>query len=96
MPKSINKVILSETSAKTPEVKYSPRGTPIAKFSLATNERFKDRSGEWQRACRVAHHCRLAAPCGNCRRVCCNRLQRFTSRESCKPRAGDRQSGRTK
>jgi single-strand DNA-binding protein len=48
MPKSVNKVILVGNVGKDPEVKYSPSGTPIAKFSLATNERFKDRSGEWQ------------------------------------------------
>jgi single-strand DNA-binding protein len=48
MPKSVNKVILVGNVGKDPEVKYSPSGTPIAKFSIATNERFKDRSGEWQ------------------------------------------------
>lgn len=48
MPKSVNKVILVGNVGKDPEVKYSPSGTPIAKFSLATNERFKDRSGEWR------------------------------------------------
>ena len=48
MPKSVNKVILVGNVGKDSEVKYSPSGTPIAKFSLATNERFKDRNGEWQ------------------------------------------------
>jgi single-strand DNA-binding protein len=48
MPKSVNKVILVGNVGKDPEVKYSPSGTPIAKFSLATNEKYKDRSGEWQ------------------------------------------------
>jgi single-strand DNA-binding protein len=48
MPKSVNKVILVGNVGKDPEVRYSPSGTPVAKFSLATNERFKDRSGEWQ------------------------------------------------
>ena len=48
MPKSVNKVILVGNVGKDPEVKYSPSGTPIAKFSVATNERFRDRSGEWQ------------------------------------------------
>lgn len=48
MPRSVNKVILVGNIGKDPEVKYSASGTPIAKFSLATNERFKDRSGEWQ------------------------------------------------
>jgi len=48
MPKSVNKVILVGNVGKDPEVKYAPSGVAIAKFSLATNERFKDKSGEWQ------------------------------------------------
>lgn len=48
MPKSVNKVILVGNVGKDPEVKYAPSGTALAKFSLATNERFKDKSGEWQ------------------------------------------------
>jgi single-strand DNA-binding protein len=46
--KSVNKVILIGNLGKDPEVKYTPGGMPVAKFSLATNERFKDKSGEWQ------------------------------------------------
>jgi len=48
MPKSVNKVILLGNLGKDPEVKYTPSGTPVAKFSLATNERYKDKGGEWQ------------------------------------------------
>jgi single-strand DNA-binding protein len=48
MPKSVNKVILVGNVGKDPEVKYSTSGTPIVKFSLATNERFKNRNHEWQ------------------------------------------------
>jgi single-strand DNA-binding protein len=48
MAKSVNKVILIGNLGKDPEVKYTPNGTAVAKFSLATNERFKDKSGEWQ------------------------------------------------
>ena len=48
MPKSVNKVILLGNLGKDPEVKYTPQGTAVAKFSLATNERFKDKAGEWQ------------------------------------------------
>ena len=48
MAKSVNKVILVGNLGKDPEVKYTPSGTPVAKFSLATNERYKDKSGEWQ------------------------------------------------
>src|SRR5260370_42008786 len=47
-PKSVNKVILVGNVGKDPEVKYTPSGVTLAKFSLATNERFKDKSGEWQ------------------------------------------------
>jgi len=46
--KSINKVILIGNLGKDPEVKYTPQGTPVAKLTIATNERFKDKGGEWQ------------------------------------------------
>ena len=48
MAKSINKVILVGNVGRDPEVRYTPNGAALAKFSLATNERFKDKSGEWQ------------------------------------------------
>src|SRR6266851_1632880 len=48
MPKSVNKVILLGNLGKDPEVKYTPSGTPVAKLTLATNERFKDKEGQWQ------------------------------------------------
>jgi single-strand DNA-binding protein len=44
----VNKVILVGNLGKDPEVKYTPNSTAVAKFSLATNERFKDKAGEWQ------------------------------------------------
>ncbi|HZP16668.1 MAG TPA: single-stranded DNA-binding protein [Terriglobales bacterium] len=46
--RSINKVILLGNLGKDPEVKYTPQGKPVAKFSLATNERYKDKDGQWQ------------------------------------------------
>ena len=48
MGKSVNKVILIGNLGKDPEVKYTPNGTAVAKFSLATNERYKDKDGNWQ------------------------------------------------
>ncbi len=48
MPKSVNKVILIGNLGKDPEVKYTPSGTPVAKFTVATNESFKDKSGQLQ------------------------------------------------
>src|SRR5579863_4518718 len=46
--KSLNRVQLIGNLGKDPEVKYTPSGTPVAKLTLATNERFKDKAGEWQ------------------------------------------------
>jgi single-strand DNA-binding protein len=48
MPKSVNKVILVGNVGKRPEIKYTPSGTPVATLSFATNERFKNKGGEWQ------------------------------------------------
>jgi single-strand DNA-binding protein len=49
MSGSVNKVILIGRLGKDPEIKYTPSGAPVAKFSLATDEVFKDRTGEQQR-----------------------------------------------
>ena len=46
--KSLNRVQLIGNLGKDPEVKYTPQGTPVAKLTIATNERFKDKAGEWQ------------------------------------------------
>jgi single-strand DNA-binding protein len=46
--KSVNKVILIGNLGKDPEVKYTQGGMPVAKFTLATNDRFKDKEGQWQ------------------------------------------------
>jgi single-strand DNA-binding protein len=49
MAKSVNKVILIGTLGKDPELKYTPQGTAVCKFSMATNESYKDKaSGEWK------------------------------------------------
>jgi single-strand DNA-binding protein len=48
MAKSVNKVILVGNVGQDPEVKYTASGVPVAKVSVATNERFKDRNDQWQ------------------------------------------------
>jgi len=48
MTKSVNKVILVGNVGQNPEVKYTPSGFPVARVSLATNERFKDGNDQWQ------------------------------------------------
>ena len=49
MSGSVNKVILIGRLGRDPEVKYLPSGAPVAKFTLATDESFKDRTGEQQK-----------------------------------------------
>lgn len=44
----VNKVILIGNLGKDPEVRHLENGAVVAKFSLATNENYKDKSGEWQ------------------------------------------------
>jgi len=48
MPKSVNKVILIGNLGKDPELKHTGGGTAVAKFTLATNDRYKDKDGNWQ------------------------------------------------
>lgn len=49
MSRSVNKVILLGRLGKDPELKYTPSGQAVTKFSLATSERWKDKgSGEFQ------------------------------------------------
>ena len=48
MASSVNKVILVGRLGKDPELKYTQGGTPVAKFSIATDETWKDQS--WREA----------------------------------------------
>ena len=41
---SFNKIILVGNLGRDPELRYTPQGTPVCSFSLATNERRKDRN----------------------------------------------------
>jgi single-strand DNA-binding protein len=45
---SVNKVILIGNLGKDPELKFTPSGVAMAKFSIATTERFKDSDGNPQ------------------------------------------------
>ena len=44
----INKVILVGNVGKDPVVQYVKEDVPVARFTLATSETFKDKSGEKQ------------------------------------------------
>ena len=45
----INKVILIGNLGRDPEVRHLEGGSSVAKFSVATNESYRDKSGEWQK-----------------------------------------------
>jgi single-strand DNA-binding protein len=42
---SVNKVVLIGNLGRDPEVRYLPSGDPVANFSLATTESWRDKSG---------------------------------------------------
>lgn len=45
---SVNKVILIGNLGRDPEVRYTPSGTAVANFSLATTENWTNKDGEKQ------------------------------------------------
>lgn len=45
---SFNKVTIVGYLGRDPELRYTPQGTPVCDFSIATTERRKDKSGEFQ------------------------------------------------
>jgi single-strand DNA-binding protein len=45
---SFNKITVVGYLGRAPELRYTPEGTPVCNFSVATTERRKDKSGELQ------------------------------------------------
>ena len=45
---SFNKIIIVGYLGRDPELRYTTDGTPVCDFSVATTERKKDKSGEFQ------------------------------------------------
>ena len=45
---SFNKVIVVGNLGRDPELRYTPQGTPLCTFSIASNERRKSNTGEQQ------------------------------------------------
>ena len=44
----VNKVILIGNLGRDPEIRYLEGNVAVAKFSVATNESYKDKKGDWQ------------------------------------------------
>ncbi|MEL6636711.1 MAG: single-stranded DNA-binding protein [Bacteroidota bacterium] len=44
----VNKVTLIGNLGRDPEIRHLESGAMVAKFSIATNENYKDKSGNWQ------------------------------------------------
>jgi single-strand DNA-binding protein len=67
MARTLNKVMLIGRLGRDPEIRYSTDGLAIANFSVATDESYKDRSGnrqtqtEWHR---IVAFGKLAEICG--------------------------------
>jgi single-strand DNA-binding protein len=45
---SFNKIIVVGNLGRDPELRYTPQGAAVCSFSMATNEKRKDKSGEFQ------------------------------------------------
>lgn len=48
MSEGLNKVMLIGNLGQDPEVRYTQSGQAVLSLRMATNERFKNRDGEWQ------------------------------------------------
>lgn len=45
---SFNKIIIVGNLGRDPELRYTPQGTAVCNFSVATTEKRRDKSGEFQ------------------------------------------------
>ena len=64
---SVNKVILIGNLGRDPEMRYMPSGDAVANFSIATTDKWKDKSGEMQEQTewhRISFFGRQAEICG--------------------------------
>ena len=43
----MNKIILMGNLGRDPELKYTPNQVPVCTFNVATEEKYKDASGQW-------------------------------------------------
>jgi len=68
MARGVNKVILVGRLGGDAEVRYTPNGTAVANFNLATNEPFKTAEGTWEERPewhRIVVYDKMAERCGS-------------------------------
>lgn len=68
MAGTVNKVILIGRLGADPEVRYTPDGTPLINFNIATNEPFRSAEGTWEERPqwhRIVGYGKLAENMGN-------------------------------
>src|ERR1043166_7965527 len=64
---SFNKIIIIGNLGREPELKYTPQGTAVCEFSVATNEKRKDQNGEvkeettWFKVTFFGRHAKVAS-----------------------------------
>ena len=44
----LNKVFIAGRITQEPELRYTPKGTPVVRFTVATDRRYKDEMDQWQ------------------------------------------------
>lgn len=67
MARSLNKVLLIGNLTRDPELRYTPQGTAVVTFSVATNRQWKTESGETKDSAefhRIVAWDKLAEICG--------------------------------
>jgi len=67
MARSLNKVLLIGNLTRDPELRYTPQGTAVVTFSIATNRQWKTESGEMKDQAefhRIVAWDKLAEICG--------------------------------
>ena len=66
---SVNKVIIVGNLGQDPEARFTPQGTAVTNLSVATNESWKNQSGEITRQNRMASCCYVWENGRNSKRV---------------------------
>ena len=44
----LNKVFIAGRITQEPELRYTPKGTPVVRFTVATDRNYKDEMDQWQ------------------------------------------------